>query len=55
MIDYYADGKIRSVRLFENDFQTGKSTFYYPQGSVEEVQYFEKDKQNGGDSAFGQW
>lgn len=52
MTEYYPDGKVKGVRLFEHDLQVGKTIYYYPGGAVKEVQYYDLGKINGGDTVF---
>lgn len=52
MTEYYPDGTVKGVRLFEHDIQVGKTIYYYPGGAVKEVQYYDQGKINGGDTVF---
>ncbi|MBL7816819.1 MAG: hypothetical protein JNL70_17490 [Saprospiraceae bacterium] len=45
MIDFYLDGKTKTIRNFINDEQTGKTTIYHPNGQTKEVQYYDSTAQ----------
>ncbi len=53
MTDYYNDGRLRSVRLFSNGVQSGRTEIYYPDGRLWEVQYYDTaGNRTGGDTIF---
>ncbi len=52
MTDYYKDGKVKSLRTFNNDVEVGQSVFFYPGGAVKERIYLADGKLNGGDTVF---
>ena len=52
MTEYYKDGKVKSLRTFENDMEIGQSVFFYESGAVKERIYLADGKLNGGDTIF---
>jgi len=52
MTEYYKDGKVKSLRTFENDMEIGQSVFFYPSGAIKERIYLVDGKLNGGDTVF---
>lgn len=52
MTDYYADGRLKGERWFQNNIQVGRTVIYYPEGPVREVQYYQNGKKEGGDTLF---
>ena len=52
MTEYYKDGKVKSLRTFENNVEIGQSVFFYESGAVKERIYLADGKLNGGDTIF---
>lgn len=52
MFQFYNTGELKSIYLFKDGKQHGRSTRYYKTGELEEVQYFINGKQEMGDTVF---
>ena len=52
MRDFYPDGKLKAIRLFENDIQVGRTVIYYPGGQIKETQYYANGMKEGSDTVF---
>ncbi len=50
--EFYRSGKIKSIKVFENNLEQGKGIHYYETGELREVQYFVNGKKHGGDTLY---
>ncbi|MBK9630010.1 MAG: hypothetical protein IPO62_02895 [Saprospiraceae bacterium] len=52
MWEYHNSGELKTIYLFKDGKQHGRTTRYYKTGELEEVQYFENGLQQRGDTVF---
>lgn len=52
MKDFYPNGSLKAIRLFENDIQIGRTVIYYPGGQIKETQYYADGMKEGSDTVF---